>query len=146
MEFISSTVSQVVASLIVLGLVALGGWLRHKRRLQRLRIESPPSVDRPSGPRSTVDGEWEPLPVVRKTVGLQREVTGVIRTKVIQSLATAGERGVGSDQLFCCWPGNGSIKKVEECISILFGDEYGYSIERRINDEVPGTYVYRLRR
>lgn len=94
--------------------------------------------------RAEFDG-WRLLSVGRRTSGLQREVTGSIRTRVIAALQSAGTKGATTRDLIECWGGTGTVHSVADCLNILFGDSYGYIIERRLDPATPSLYQYRLR-
>jgi len=91
-------------------------------------------------------GDFMPLSVRRTTTGLVRHADRGIRERVIATLKSARDSGATSEQLVACWPGDGSVDKVADCMRILASDKYGYPIERASDRSRAGAYVYRLGR
>lgn len=89
---------------------------------------------------------FSPLAMKRKTKGFIKHADRGIRAKVVAMLVASGSVGCSNDELSeGAWPtGQGTAKKVGECMNILAGDTYGYTVERAVDASNRGKDQYRL--
>jgi hypothetical protein len=89
---------------------------------------APASPTAPTAPAATL-GTFGPLNVKNAPAAIIQNAATGIRARVVALIVSAGNAGASIAELIPAWPGNGSPRKVRECMNILRRD-YGYPVER----------------